>query len=84
MAAQVGEVFGDLHLLRAQHLLEVTDAERPVQQQVEQPQTRAVAQALVDRDQVHGRLAAAGAAGAGGRKPAGLLREAVGVLVLQP
>ncbi|MEY3608715.1 MAG: hypothetical protein RLZZ447_1503 [Verrucomicrobiota bacterium] len=35
MAAQVGEMFGHLDLIRAQHLLKVTDAKRPLQQKMD-------------------------------------------------
>ena len=50
---EVAEVLGNFYLRLAQYLLEMTDAERPMQQQVEQTQPRLVTQALVNLHEFH-------------------------------
>ena len=50
---QVGQVLRHLDLRLAQRRLEVAHAKRPRQEQMQDPQPRPVAQALVDLHQVH-------------------------------
>ncbi|OAM90252.1 hypothetical protein AW736_01050 [Termitidicoccus mucosus] len=51
--AKVGEVFRDLYLRLAQHFLKMADAKRPPREQVQDAQTRPVAEALVNLNKVH-------------------------------
>jgi hypothetical protein len=51
--AQVSEMTRDLGLRFAEDFLEMTHAQRPVQQQMDKTQPRAVAKALVDADKIH-------------------------------
>jgi hypothetical protein len=48
--AQVGEMLGDLDLRLPQNLLKVTDAEVPAHEEVQYPQTRLIAKALIYRN----------------------------------
>lgn len=52
-AAEVSQVLGHLHLWFREDLLKVANAQRPLRQQMEQTQTRPIAEAFVDLDQIH-------------------------------
>ncbi len=52
VAAQVGEVTGDFRLWQPQYRLEMTDAQRPLCQQVEQAQPGGITQAVVKFEQL--------------------------------
>ena len=56
MLAEIGEVLGNFHLRRVQDFLEMTNAERPLRQQVQDPQSRFIAEAFVNVQQFHARL----------------------------
>jgi hypothetical protein len=55
-AAHVGKMPRHLHLRLAQDRLDVTNAKRPVQEEVGDAQAGSIAQALVDSDQLHAAL----------------------------
>ncbi len=52
-APQVGEVLRNFHLWLTENVLEVTNTERRLRQQVENSQACPVTKALIDLDQVH-------------------------------
>jgi len=45
---QVAEMLGDLHLRLIEHFLQMTDAERSFSEQIQDPQARLIAKALVN------------------------------------
>ena len=51
--AKIGEVLRDLGLRDAQNFLEVANTERTARQQMDDPQSRGVAEALVNLNQFH-------------------------------
>src|SRR5271165_2227458 len=51
--AEVGEMLGHLDLMLPQHGLEVADAKGSLIEEVKNPQSRQIAQALVDLEQLH-------------------------------
>lgn len=51
--AKIGEVLRDLGLRDAQNFLEVANTERTARQQMDDPQSRGVAEALVNLNQLH-------------------------------
>jgi len=53
MAAQVGEVLGNLDLALVEQLLEMAHAEGAAAEEIDHPQARLVAQALIDCDEIH-------------------------------
>src|SRR2546423_7604456 len=53
--AQIAEVLGNFHLRLAQDRLEMADAERRLRQQIQNPQPGAIAETLIDLDEVHRR-----------------------------
>src|SRR5947207_10867204 len=55
---KISQVLGDLNLGLAEDGLEVTDAERRLCQQLQDSQTRSIAETSIDLDQVHPPLAA--------------------------
>jgi len=46
-------MLGDFHLRFLQHLLEVTNAKRTIEEQMENPQTGAITEASINFDEVH-------------------------------
>ena len=55
LLAKVGEMLRDLGLRNAENFLEVADAERTARKQMDDPQSRGVAETLVNLNQFHGR-----------------------------
>lgn len=52
--SEIGELLGNLHLRDVQNLLEMTHAKWPVRQEMDDPQPRDVAEALIDLNEFHG------------------------------
>jgi hypothetical protein len=52
-SAKICQMLRHRHLRQLQSILEMTDTERPLLQQVENAQAREIAQAAVDLDQLH-------------------------------
>jgi hypothetical protein len=46
-------VLGDFHLWLAENVLKMTDAKRRPREQMQDPQTRPIAEALVNLNQIH-------------------------------
>jgi hypothetical protein len=53
VALQIAEVLGHLHLGLTQDFLKVANAERPIEEQVQDPESRAIAEALIDLNELH-------------------------------
>jgi hypothetical protein len=47
-------MLGNFRLGQIEHALKVTDAERPMRQEVDDPEPGCIAEALVDLDEFHG------------------------------
>ena len=52
--SKITEVLRDFHLWLAKNVLKMTDAERRSRKKIENAQSRAIAKALIDLNQVHG------------------------------
>ncbi len=79
--SEIGEMLGNLHLRFPEDFLEVADAERALGKEMEDPQPRPVAEALINLEEVHGSAATAPCAPL--VDPALFLRETIGVLFTQ-
>ena len=55
MSPQVSEVLGNRHLVQAKNCLKMANAKRTVGKEMQNPQTRFVAEAFVNLDQLHTR-----------------------------